>query len=290
MLSALLLAHCLLQHAAPASTSTSTTMSEDHHHHHLPLPSVVLVPGAWTPPSAYHKLVHELKAKSFEVHVPALPTNNSRQPPNSTFAADIAAVQQVVEELVDHDEKHVLMLMHSYGGVVGTSAVQGLTRADRRREARPGGVVQLVYVAAFMLDVGQNIQTVVKEVNLPGRDGLVKFADDNSGTWFPIDPPSLLYHDLTREDQKEQTEFLNWGNVAILTATATYAAWKDVPTLYVRAIEDRWLPPEFQDFCLRNAEHAGVTTVDVDALESGHSPYVKFAEEIAAMALEKALG
>ncbi|KAI0160764.1 Alpha/beta hydrolase fold-1 [Xylariaceae sp. FL1272] len=209
-------------------------MSAEHH-----LPSVVLVPGAWTPPEAYHRLVHSFEAKLFDVHVPALPTNNGRRPPISTFAEDIAAVRHVVEELVDHG-KHVLMLMHSYGGIAGTSALQGLTLC---------------------------------------RDG----------TWFPIDPPSLLYQDLTPKDQQEQTKLLRWGNAAILPGNATYAAWRDVSTLYVRSTEDRWLLPEYQDFCLMNAEDAGVT-VEVDALKSGHSPYVKFANEIASMTLEKASG
>ncbi|CRL21837.1 unnamed protein product [Penicillium camemberti] len=53
------------------------------------LPSIVLVPGAWTAPRAYQKLIEALEAKTFKVHCPALPTNNGQQPPNSTFDADI---------------------------------------------------------------------------------------------------------------------------------------------------------------------------------------------------------
>ncbi|KAI0817142.1 Alpha/beta hydrolase fold-1 [Xylaria sp. FL0064] len=247
-------------------------------------PTVVLVPGAWTAPVAYHKLVSALKAKSFNVHVPALPTNNGARPPDSSFEGDIQAVRQVVHQLV-HGGNEVIVLMHSYGGVAGTSALEGLTRKELQAKGLPGGVVHLIYVAAFMLGLKQNIRTVVQAVKLPGRNSLNQFADD--GTWFPTDPVSLLYHDLTPEDQEEQTKLLEWGNSVMLTGNTTYEAWKDVPTLYVRSTEDRWLPPEFQDFCLNNADNAGAS-ISVSALSSGHSPYANFAEELAEMTLQVA--
>ncbi|KAI1352350.1 Alpha/beta hydrolase fold-1 [Xylaria sp. FL0043] len=247
-------------------------------------PAVVLVPGAWTAPIAYRKLVSALQARFFKVHVPALPTNNGARPPDSSFEGDIQAVRQVVQQLVN-DGNEVIVLMHSYGGVAGTSAIEGLILKDLQAKGLPGGVVHLISVAAFMLGLGQNVRTVVQAVKLPGRNSLVQLADD--GTWFPTDPVSLLYHDLTPEDQHAQTDLLAWGNSAMLTGNTAYEAWKDVPTLYVRSTEDRWLPPEFQDFCLQNADNAGAS-ISVSALPSGHSPYVNFAEELAEMALQVA--
>ncbi|KAK6858402.1 signal peptide protein [Apiospora arundinis] len=173
--------------------------------------------------------------------------------------------------------------MHSYGGVVGTTALRGLTRKDRESQGLPGGVVHLLYAAAFMLALNQNIRTVVQAVSLPDRDGLVQFAND--GTWFPVEPISLLYHDLTPEDQKQQSSLLKWGNAAILTGNTTYEAWKDVPTLYVYTTEDRWLPPAFQDFCVKNTMDAGVS-IHTASLHSGHSPYVNFASELAEMVVQ----
>lgn len=150
------------------------------------LPSIVLVPGAWTAPRAYHKLIHALEAKTFHVHCPALPTNNGQQPPNSTFDADIQTVRETVQPLVNSGQEIILM-MHSYGGIAGTNAIKDLTRKDRQAKNLPGGVVSLIYAAAFMLSEEQTIRTVVQAVKLPGRDQLVKFSRDNS-TWFPIDP------------------------------------------------------------------------------------------------------
>lgn len=248
------------------------------------LPTVVLVPGAWTAPAAFHKLVAILDAKGFAVYVPALPTNNGHRPPDSSFDDDVQAVRQAVQRPVEDEGKEVIVFMHSYGGVVGTTALRGLTRQDRETQGLPGGVVHLLYAAAFLLALDQNIRTVVQTVNLPGREGLVQFADD--GTWFPADPVALLYPDLAPDDREEQRSLLQWGNAAVLTAgTTTYEAWRDVPALYVRATEDRWLPPEFQDFCVQNAMDAGVA-IRTEALPSGHSPYVNFASELAEMIVQ----
>ncbi|KAK4865957.1 hypothetical protein LT330_008697 [Penicillium expansum] len=165
------------------------------------LPSVVLVPGAWTAPKAYHKLIDALKAKAFKVHCPALPTNNGQRPPNSTVNADMQTVRETVKPLVDAGQE-VIMLIHSYGGIAGTSAIRNLTRKDRQTGNLPGGVVSLIYAAAFILTEGQTIQIVVQAVTLPGRSSLVKFSSDNS-TWFPIDPIWLLHNGLGPEDQEE---------------------------------------------------------------------------------------
>ncbi|KAJ5519318.1 hypothetical protein N7453_001740 [Penicillium expansum] len=141
------------------------------------LPSVVLVPGAWTAPKAYHKLIDALKAKAFKT------------------------VRETVNPLVDAGQE-VIMLIHSYGGIAGTSAIRNLTRKDRQTGNLPGGVVSLIYAAAFILTEGQTIQIVVQAVTLPGRSSLVKFSSDNS-TWFPIDPIWLLHNGLGPEDQEE---------------------------------------------------------------------------------------
>ncbi|KAK4075237.1 hypothetical protein Purlil1_12711 [Purpureocillium lilacinum] len=250
------------------------------------LPVVLLVPGAWTVPKAYHKLVSALEAKSFNVQVLALPTNNDQRPTNATCDADMQAVRKAVQPLVDSG-REVIMLMHSYGGIPGTSGIRNFTRKDRQAMDQPGGVVGLIYTAGFMLCEGQSIRTVVQAVNLPGRSSLVKFNSDNC-TWFPIDPIWLLYHDLAPADQEEQAKLLRWSNAAILTQQTTYAGWKDVPTLYIRSSKDRWLPPDFQDYCLENAGDAGAS-VRVATLNSGHSPYVNFAAELAQMTFEAAI-
>jgi hypothetical protein len=49
--------------------------------------------------------------------------------------------------------------MHSYGSIPGTESVKGRTRKDVAVQDRKGGVVALVYVAAFIISAGQSIDS-----------------------------------------------------------------------------------------------------------------------------------
>ncbi|KAI0173627.1 alpha/beta-hydrolase [Hypoxylon sp. FL1284] len=241
-------------------------------------PLVVLVPGCWSGPAAYRKLVEALQARSFTVHVPDLPTNNGSRPPNSTYQDDVDAVRKTVEPLVN-DGNDVFMLMHSYGGAVGTNAVEGLARKDRQAKGLPGGVVHLFYLAGYLLAKGQSVWKIIEKSGLLEQmTPLVKLEDD--GTWMPNDAVWGMYHDLDPEDQQEQMRLLRVNNSACAYGETTYEAWRDIPSTYVRTTEDRWVPPTYQDICVGNTKDAGVP-LDVAVLNSAHSPYAKFPKEVA---------
>lgn len=209
-------------------------------------PVIVLVPGAWTIPHSYHKLVSVLQAAPYNyiVHVLALPSNNGAQRPN-TFDDDTAAVRSVVEPLVVAGHE-VILLMHSYGGAVGGSSVEGLSRKERQAADQLGGVVHLVYLSAYLLKQGQSVWDVLVEGggDTPERKALVEFKDN--GTWLPVDPISGLYHDLKPEDQEEQKAGIRPHFLSALLAPAKHEAWKHTPSTYIYTTEDRWVPPAFQ--------------------------------------------
>ncbi|KAL2293616.1 hypothetical protein FJTKL_05468 [Diaporthe vaccinii] len=94
--------------------------------------------------------------------------------------------------------------MHSYGGVVGSSSIAGLTKKDRQDKGLPGGISHLFYISAYMLAKGQRAWDILVQAggDTPERRTLVEFKDD--GTWLPTDAISGLYHDLEPEDQEEQ--------------------------------------------------------------------------------------
>jgi hypothetical protein len=51
----------------------------------------------------------------------------------------------------------VVVVMHSYGGLVGSNAVtMELSFSHREASGMPGGVVRLFYLAAFVLGEGQS--------------------------------------------------------------------------------------------------------------------------------------
>ncbi|KAK7707021.1 hypothetical protein SLS64_007229 [Diaporthe eres] len=244
-------------------------------------PLIVLVPGAWSPPAAYHKLITLLENApyNFTVHSPALASNNGAIPPNS-FEADVEAVRSAIKPLVTAGND-VVLIMHSYGGVVGSSSIAGLTKKDRQDKGLPGGISHLFYISAYMLAKGQSAWDIPVQAagDTPERRTLVEFKDD--GTWLPTDAISGLYHDLEPEDQEEQKAGIR-PHFSALLGKATYEPWRDVPSTYIYRYteEDVWIPPSFQAICLANVKDAGIH-VNVHKFPSGHAAYVKHREQIA---------
>lgn len=210
-------------------------------------PLIVLVPGAWTPPpTAYHKLVSLLEEAPYHfiVHSPALASNNGATPPNS-FEADVEAVRSAIEPLVTAGND-VVLVMHSYGGVVGSSSIAGLTKKHCQAKGLSGGISHLFYISAYMLVKGQSAWDILVKAggDTPERRKLVEFKDD--GTWLPTDAISGLYHDLEPEDQEDQKAGIRPHFFPALLGKATYEPWRDVPSTYIYTSEDVWVPPSFQ--------------------------------------------
>ena len=55
-------------------------------------------------------------------------------------------------------ESEIVLVMHSYGGVVGSSAAKGFWRKERKEKGKDGGIIHLVYIAAIVLDEGISLK------------------------------------------------------------------------------------------------------------------------------------
>lgn len=125
------------------------------------MPAVVIIHGAWHPPYFYDELVSSLHVKGFNiVQCPRLPSASESLPlpPNANLAGDTATVRSVVKTLVDEGQD-VIVLMHSYGGVVGGNSLDGLLSPQRRAQGLRGGVLHLIYMAAFVIPPGTALDT-----------------------------------------------------------------------------------------------------------------------------------
>jgi hypothetical protein len=70
---------------------------------------------------------------------------------------DIAAVRSAVLTEVDAG-KDVIVNAHSWAGIPVNSALDGLSKADREAEGKPGGVVKLTFVTSFVLPEGTSLE------------------------------------------------------------------------------------------------------------------------------------
>ena len=85
------------------------------------------------------------------------PSSDGKVPPKD-LSADIANIRSVLATLVDQEGKDVVMVMHSFGGVPGSASVPGFEKTKRMKEEKVGGVIAILYIAAFAIPKGTTVR------------------------------------------------------------------------------------------------------------------------------------
>lgn len=86
--------------------------------------------------------------------------------PAPGLADDVKEASSVLNKHIDQG-KDVVLLMHSYGGMVGTEATRGLSRIEREKNGLKGGIVRLVFLASIFAPPGRSTRGLY-DAN-PGR-------------------------------------------------------------------------------------------------------------------------
>ena len=217
------------------------------------LPAVVLVHGGFVDGSGWADVYKILRKDGYNVSIV--------QNPTLSLADDVAATKRIVAR----EKGPVILVGHSYGGVVITEA------------GNDPKVAGLVYIAAFAPDKGESVAALIKDPPpgapvppiLPPQDGFLFLDRAKFAASFASDVG------------KEKAEFMAdsqvpWG-VEALSGSISVPAWKSKPSWYLIATDDRMIPPPAQQFM---SKRAGSTVVEV---KGSHSVYVSKPEEVAAL-------
>ena len=120
-------------------------------------PTFVFVCGAWLNTSYYDPLVRALSDAGYD-SVVVTPRCLNSKPPSTSFQPDVDAVKEVITDLVEKNID-VILVVHSYGGAVGTEAVGALVDSKPEYATR---IKRLVHVATMFPVWGQ---TIIDSVN-----------------------------------------------------------------------------------------------------------------------------
>lgn len=131
------------------------------------LPTVFFVPGAWHKPWVFDDVRSILSARGYETDATALATAGSPDP-SVGLLDDAAKVRSELTKLIDSG-KEVLVVAHSYGGIVASNAVKGLGIAERTANGLKGGIIMLVYLAAFIIPANTSLVTAASDASSAGH-------------------------------------------------------------------------------------------------------------------------
>lgn len=129
-------------------------------------PTFVLVPGNFLPPTYYADVAKRLEFHSFPAQFVKIASTGSSVPLTSN-EPDIAAVRAALENL-SNDGKEIILVAHSYASTPTCEAVKGFGKQERHESGKPGGVVKLIFVAAWLMKEGESPPDLIGRYNIDG--------------------------------------------------------------------------------------------------------------------------
>lgn len=230
-------------------------------------PVILLVTGAWHIPEHYSLLSNRLRHLGFTVECPLLKTNNNVGLPNATLDDDIEQIRALANHYLNADQD-VVAIMHSYGGIVGTSAFSGLGPKNRCGKTC---VKALIYMAAFVPLEGESLAGIF-------GGALPPWLHPNDRGAIDIDNPGHhFYSDLSEENQQFWSAKLVYHPTNAQLSPPKIrveAAWKKMPVTYLICEGDEALPSPVQEMMIDRIEKAGGPTVSRERCDAGHSPFL----------------
>ncbi|KAL4884931.1 alpha/beta-hydrolase [Aspergillus karnatakaensis] len=238
-------------------------------------PTLLFIPGAWHKPTCYDKVISILKQKH-SLHCISITLPTTTGDPSATFKDDTDAAREAITKEVNQG-RNVVVLAHSYGGMVGNSAIKGFTRPSRDAETDTTARPESEYVIGLIL--------IASGFTLTGLTFMDPFFDNPPPFWrvnkesgfaeLTASPRELFYHDLPEEEAEYWvSELTNQSLKALFEGGEhAYAGWLDVPVWYVGTAEDRGLPVLVQRMQVGMAREMGAV-VEHRELKSSHSPFL----------------
>jgi pimeloyl-ACP methyl ester carboxylesterase len=224
----------------PVPAAAQTSEAEANH----TVRNIVLVHGAWANGSSWSLVIPLLEARGFHVVAAHMPLTSLQD--------DDAAVERSIERITQANPGPVLLVGHSYGGVV----IGDVPGNDPR-------VVGLIYVAAFAPNTGQSALSLLGTLSAPPPiNNYLVFDPTKSSAWISDEGIARAFaQDLSPIQQRNLAAVQAITAVGDLLATPTVTpAWKSKPSWFVISGHDDVITAGLEQ---REAEAIGAKTIEL---------------------------
>lgn len=239
-------------------------------------PTVLIVNGASHTPKHFEPLQALLEESGYSVYNPRLPSN-ALLPPDNSHQQDVETIRDIVEELAS-EGKRIIVLMHSYGGFVGTNALADLGLEQRREKGLNGGVEWLAYMAALLPTAGETVGELLQgasgsSLTRRGAEAPPVRNETARALLPPLNPELVFYGDLTPEAQQWAVAELTGVSRGAFTQKSKNEAWRNIKVAYLTCEEDKAVPIALQHRMIDRIVDQGID-VQENNIVSSHSPYL----------------
>ena len=213
--------------------------------------NIVIVHGAFADGSGWENVYKILKSHGFTVTMV--------QNPLSSLEDDVSATERILEK----QDGPAILVGHSWGGAVITQA------------GSSPKVAGLVYVAAFVPEVGETVLDLIK-MAAPDPDNGILPPDAKGFVWYNKEK---FHAGFAADVSTEKADFMYASHAPIavkcFVTPISSAAWKSKPSWAIVATEDKSISPVLERTMYKRA---GATVTEI---KGSHALYIAKAKEVA---------
>ncbi|EIW78693.1 alpha beta-hydrolase [Coniophora puteana RWD-64-598 SS2] len=232
-------------------------------------PTVLIIHGCCHTPEHFSDFRDLLHNQGYPTACPYLPNTKWQAPePAAMLQDDANAVKDALIRLVEEGRKKVIVVAHSYGGIVASEAVLAeFGRKAREEKGDSGGILRIVFICAILVPVGVKpweYHEPLPDVKMEGTD---RFSMHNPG--------EMLYNDINEHERQSFIDLLVPSSILAAAGAPEYDAYNHHPVSYLFCKKDNTCPfhkQENQRRDILDKLEGDFKSYMID--DGGHSPYI----------------
>lgn len=241
----------------------------------------VLVPGSFVVAQEYDKVVGLLEQAGHKVRtIELLSVSNGERLPPAQTSDDVEHVRSGLLNILDNENSNIILAVHSYGGIPGSAATEGLDQASRASQGKSSAVIGLLYIAAFIPVPGESLRDIMNKYDAmqePYKTGI-------AGGYLP--PVPAEFGAYVFNDIKDPEEIAKYHGMMQRHSSDSYsgsaegAGWKQIRTVQIIPELDMIVPVPVQEWMGERARAEGKDVSRMFLEGAGHCPNVSRPEVI----------